>query len=257
MEDFIPRGQLVLHESLDLVGKANFGDSWRGLAEYNVAFDKTIQPGPEAQREEARRRAEDNYSPCRTAREAIRHLLCGTSPEHRDTLTSRMLTHSGETVIIDGHFWASRWEALVVFRTGRIRRSTGETGPKWLGSHGPQHERDLEGPVVVSELELVEAVPAIRVLRRSGSPDAGPQSELLPDSRGSRATWAVPNRGGRPRTYNWVEFAREIIRRANTPDGLPDRATLAKEMAQWCLDTWGKEPSDSMFRDWIAKLYPQ
>jgi hypothetical protein len=61
---------------------------------------------------------------------------------------------------------------------------------------------------------------------------------------------------GRPKEYDWDAFAREIVRRANTPDGLPDRARLTRDMAQWCIDTWGKEPADSTLRKQVSKLYP-
>ncbi len=62
--------------------------------------------------------------------------------------------------------------------------------------------------------------------------------------------------GGRPKEYDWDAFAREIVRRANTPDGLPDRARLTRDMAQWCIDTWGKQPADSTLRERVSKLYP-
>lgn len=64
------------------------------------------------------------------------------------------------------------------------------------------------------------------------------------------------SKGGRPRKYDWDAFVREVVRRANTPDGLPDRSKLTNDMAQWCLNTWGDQPSDSILRDWVAKLYP-
>ena len=62
--------------------------------------------------------------------------------------------------------------------------------------------------------------------------------------------------GGRPKEYDWDAFAQEIVRRANTPDGLPDRARLTSDMAQWCFDTWGKQPADSALRERVSKLYP-
>jgi hypothetical protein len=63
--------------------------------------------------------------------------------------------------------------------------------------------------------------------------------------------------GGRPPKYDWAAFDCEMIRLANTPDGLPDRATLFGHMAQWCTNKWGDAPADSKIRDRIAKRYPK
>jgi hypothetical protein len=62
--------------------------------------------------------------------------------------------------------------------------------------------------------------------------------------------------GGRPPKYDRDAFNREVVRLANTPDGLPDRARLMKHMAQWCVDTWGDQPSESLLREWMSKIYP-
>jgi hypothetical protein len=249
MKDFIPRGELAIQDALDFVGGAKFGESWLGAETYNAEYDKTVKEGPKKLVEATTKRAVENYSSCRVARELLRKFLCGSSPEHRDGVTSRMLIRSGETVVIDGYFWASWWEALVVFRTGRIKQNIETTGAKWAGSHGPQGECFLEGPVVISEQELTKAV---RKYIRVGNADAG----LPPNSCESLEGSAMVSKGGRPRIYDWEEFAREIVVRAHTPDGLPDRATLTNEMAQWCLNTWGKEPAESVLRAWIAKFYP-
>lgn len=61
---------------------------------------------------------------------------------------------------------------------------------------------------------------------------------------------------GRPPKYDRDAFNREVVRIANTPDGLPDRAPLTRQMAQWCVNTWGDQPSDSVLRDWISKIFP-
>ena len=62
-------------------------------------------------------------------------------------------------------------------------------------------------------------------------------------------------RRGRPRNYDWDEFGREVIRIANL-HGLPaNQAKLVRIMAEWCLDTWGVEPADSMIRERISRVY--
>jgi hypothetical protein len=65
------------------------------------------------------------------------------------------------------------------------------------------------------------------------------------------------SRGGRPATYDWEAFAREVVRVANTPDGLGSRSDLTKHMQEWCMTTWGCEPSESQLRAKIRELWPQ
>lgn len=76
---------------------------------------------------------------------------------------------------------------------------------------------------------------------------------------GISATAAAPqkNRGGRPPRYDWDAFDREIVRIANTVDGLPVRPALQRQMLAWCHHGWGDNtPAESVVRDRIAKLYP-
>jgi hypothetical protein len=68
---------------------------------------------------------------------------------------------------------------------------------------------------------------------------------------------APRNTGGRPAKYDWDAFDREMMRRANHPDGLPDRNVLMHEMAEWCREQWGAEPTASTLRARIARLWPQ
>ena len=64
------------------------------------------------------------------------------------------------------------------------------------------------------------------------------------------------SRGGRPPEYDWNAFVIEIVRIANTPDGLPEKQSeLIKGMLQWCENTWGKQPSDSMAKEKISTIY--
>jgi hypothetical protein len=62
--------------------------------------------------------------------------------------------------------------------------------------------------------------------------------------------------GGRPPEYDWASFNAEIAKIAHHPDGLPDKqADLEKKMSQWCINTWDKQPSESLIRDKISKIY--
>ncbi len=65
-----------------------------------------------------------------------------------------------------------------------------------------------------------------------------------------------PSRGGRPEEYDWDAFVIEIIRIANTPDGLPEKQSeLLGTMLYWCEETWGKQPAQSTAKDKISKIY--
>jgi hypothetical protein len=75
------------------------------------------------------------------------------------------------------------------------------------------------------------------------------QNELEPNERPRR-------QGGRPPKYDWHSFVRELLRIANTPDGLPPREDLQRRMLDWCERNWETSPADSTVRGYIASLYP-
>ena len=61
-------------------------------------------------------------------------------------------------------------------------------------------------------------------------------------------------RGSKPK-FAWDDFWREVVRIANTPDGLPEtQAHLEKHMQEWCRRNWGDEPSLSTIREKVNKL---
>jgi hypothetical protein len=79
----------------------------------------------------------------------------------------------------------------------------------------------------------------------------------VPRAEASSKVVATENVGGRPPTYPWDEFAREMIRLANGPDGLPKGPKLTKHMRKWCEAEgaeWKDGPCDSTLRDRIAGL---
>jgi hypothetical protein len=64
------------------------------------------------------------------------------------------------------------------------------------------------------------------------------------------------NVGGRPPEYDWDSFISEVIRRANSPDGLPEtQAELIRDMLLWFSDTYGVEPAESAVKQRISKIY--
>jgi len=76
------------------------------------------------------------------------------------------------------------------------------------------------------------------------------------DARNWIAQHETPKlRVGRPTQYNWDGFWREVVRVANTPDGLPDKQTaLETAMLEWCDSTWGRQPAESTVRDKLSRL---
>lgn len=63
-------------------------------------------------------------------------------------------------------------------------------------------------------------------------------------------------KAGRPRKYDWDAFYHEIIRSALELDALPEKqADLQKQMQEWFLHTYGKEPSESSVAQKISQIY--
>jgi hypothetical protein len=74
----------------------------------------------------------------------------------------------------------------------------------------------------------------------------------------SGACAAVPApEGRRGRTgYDWEPFWIEVVRLADTVDGLPDtQAELETTMQKWCLKTWRKEIGESTMREHLSPVY--
>ena len=84
---------------------------------------------------------------------------------------------------------------------------------------------------------------------------------LMPDAAGSEPPTVVDHqriksKGGRPREYDWDALTIEIIRIANSPDGLPEsQAALVEQLLQWCENTWGKQPAESSVKARISKVF--
>jgi hypothetical protein len=75
--------------------------------------------------------------------------------------------------------------------------------------------------------------------------------EWLGNTAGSEKAKAK-NSGGRPVKWDWIGALIEVIRVANTPDGLPDganaQAEIAKIMSRWFMEKDQDEPSPSEIR---------
>ena len=82
-------------------------------------------------------------------------------------------------------------------------------------------------------------------------PETG--SKELPESEDN---FPAKSKGGRPREYDWDALTIEIIRIANSPDGLPEtQAELIEHLLQWCENTWGKQPADSSVKSRVSTIY--
>ena len=66
----------------------------------------------------------------------------------------------------------------------------------------------------------------------------------------------VETKKGRPTKYDWDTFYCEVIRIANSPDGLPDTpAELKNTMLDWFNEKYNAHPTDSLIRTKISKIY--
>jgi hypothetical protein len=102
----------------------------------------------------------------------------------------------------------------------------------------------------------LQSVREDRERRKASAPIADGPAAATAAPAEQTAPLSARNSGGRPEKYDWLAFDAEVVRIANTPDGLPPREDLQNTMLQWCEDNWGKQPGDSMVRERIARLYP-
>ncbi|MBX9454964.1 MAG: hypothetical protein KL863_02425 [Rhizobium sp.] len=64
------------------------------------------------------------------------------------------------------------------------------------------------------------------------------------------------SRVGRPPEYDWDSFFLEIVHRANSIDGLPEKqADLVREMLSWFGNTHEKEPAESAVKARVSKIF--
>jgi hypothetical protein len=75
------------------------------------------------------------------------------------------------------------------------------------------------------------------------------------ESARAAALDAPKNTGGRPVRFEWAAFWAEVVRIAITPEGLPDRPNLQRQMVNWCAEKWGDEvPADATIRNQLEHL---
>ncbi len=64
------------------------------------------------------------------------------------------------------------------------------------------------------------------------------------------------NPGGRPRKYDWDDFAREIVRFANQPDGLQSHAVVKRHMLDWCARHFPEQPDVGTIDRYLKSYLP-
>jgi len=90
-----------------------------------------------------------------------------------------------------------------------------------------------------------------------GVAEGASKGERLPSQESDQAL--APRKGdrGRKPKWNWEAAARELVRLANSLDGLPQpQARIEKHIAHWFLDNFDDQPSESMIRKFVAKYLP-
>lgn len=83
------------------------------------------------------------------------------------------------------------------------------------------------------------------------------QLMMRPDDARARIKQHSKPRGrvGAPEKYNWESFWREVVTRAQTPDGLPpNQADLVKQMLNWFEKAGGQRPGPSTIRAKLSRL---
>ncbi len=165
-------------------------------------------------------------------------LWCGFDPNLisviDDLNPSELL--AAKQVIVDGIY------------SGQLRAFTGENPYHHIG----KHERTL-----VHRRDLMDLARSKGVYPAFLFDTLAPfQNGATTVEDGKTADTRGKNKGGRPQEYDWDTFIFEIIRLANTPDGLPEtQAELIRYMLEWYSENFGSEPAESSVKQRISKIY--
>ncbi|WP_146201963.1 hypothetical protein [Teichococcus aestuarii] len=93
--------------------------------------------------------------------------------------------------------------------------------------------------------------------RKALSVASSAQTKSSPEASASaEPSAATVPKGGRPAKWDWDAFWVEVVRLANTPDGLPEtQAELHRIMMDWCMNSWNNTPADSEIRKRLSRVY--
>ncbi|WP_421981245.1 hypothetical protein [Roseibium sp.] len=122
---------------------------------------------------------------------------------------------------------------------------------EWCYKNDLVFDEDLESEVLALSRKNNDKLP----ISEQREIEVEPSEQARAKSR-SRTPENDDKARGRPGQYDWDLFHAEIIRIANTPDGLPDkRADLVRAMLLWFSERFGKEPSESAVKKKIIRIY--
>jgi hypothetical protein len=108
--------------------------------------------------------------------------------------------------------------------------------------------------------------------KQAGQPEPKAASEPMsaepagtpPDSESESSTHAPdqappkPERKkGAPPKYDWPTYESEVMRRARDGEAPTSIHDFADQMAEWCVQVWGKEPGHSTLRHYIRRVLDQ
>ncbi|RFC69225.1 hypothetical protein [Mesorhizobium denitrificans] len=140
--------------------------------------------------------------------------------------------------------------------TGDLRADTSTNALHIIGNHSSSLVSRADLETFASKRNLFPAFlfDTLAPFRRQDS--FAPLTQIGPTSAAIQQQPAHANRGGRPPQYDWDAFVMEIVRRANLPDGLPDRqADLVRDMLFWFQAKYDQEPAESAVKARISKIY--
>ena len=221
MDQNIPRGYLTLEKALEHFGQRKYPVEW------------------ETEKD--------------SSKQEFQQLL------FEEVLRANIFTDGGNLYSLQSRIWLSV-EAERIFETGRASTSVGnEYTPTVVygrvlikqSSIDALFDGDTDDPETGAEDPPAQTQPPHVELNL-------PDDESTPDDTREQAEEPPEpkKRGAKPK-YLWNDFWREVVRIANTPDGLPQKqADLEKRMLNWCQRSWGDEPGLSTVREMLNKLEP-
>jgi hypothetical protein len=188
----------------------------------------------------------------------VPHRVAGIKPNNRRNgalLPSGLAEAGGDPFGISFSLFEDRWsndkfEARIVaddWSDADVDRRNGTVGG-WPQKNGVRERLLIE---VSWEAAKAWAGPRVKRWRQDeGHFSAEPTAVAVTPALGlSRA-------GGRPRKWDWDAVVKEMMRLANTANGLPDRTNTTKHLLEWCMMQWGDEPGESTMREKVAIWYP-
>jgi hypothetical protein len=144
---------------------------------------------------------------------------------------------------IPPQFFASAYSTIT--RDGWATCHSAAPDDLWVKWRGPDWgDLRFKRADAVSWLGLVS-------LATSDHAEIGPEASNAPFGRQTK------NQGGRPQKWDWDAFDRQLMRMANSLDGLPERHKLGRVMLDWCSVEWNDTPAESAVRARIVRIYPE